>query len=51
MDSRVRPQRAGVAGIRARMDQAAELSDVVALEGEPSSRPADLEALRPGRRP
>ncbi|POX60676.1 DUF4349 domain-containing protein [Streptomyces sp. Ru62] len=45
VDSRVASQRAGVARIRALMGKAAKLSDVVALEGELSSRQADLEAL------
>ncbi|MEV5873153.1 DUF4349 domain-containing protein [Streptomyces sp. NPDC052101] len=45
VDSRVRSQRAGVDRIRALMDRAAKLSDVVTLEGELSSRQADLEAL------
>lgn len=45
VDSRVRSQRAGVDRIRALMGRAAKLSDVVTLEGELSSREADLEAL------
>ncbi|WP_225808260.1 DUF4349 domain-containing protein [Streptomyces spinosus] len=45
VDSRVASQRASVARIRALMEKAAKLSDVVALEGELSSRQADLEAL------
>lgn len=45
VDSRIRSQRASVARVRELMDRATELSDVVALEGELSSREADLEAL------
>ncbi|MFF8725989.1 DUF4349 domain-containing protein [Streptomyces sp. NPDC015171] len=45
VDSRIRSQRASVDRIRALMGKAAKLSDVVALEGELSSRQADLEAL------
>ncbi|MET8768951.1 DUF4349 domain-containing protein [Streptomyces sp. NPDC004658] len=45
VDSRVASQRASVARIRALMGRATKLSDVVALEGELSSRQADLEAL------
>ncbi|QHA07427.1 DUF4349 domain-containing protein [Streptomyces broussonetiae] len=45
VDSRVRSQRASVNRIRALMDRAAGLSDVVTLEGELSSREADLESL------
>ncbi|QTE01639.1 DUF4349 domain-containing protein [Streptomyces cyanogenus] len=45
VDSRIRSQRASVDRIRALMDRATKLSDVVALEGELSSRQADLEAL------
>ncbi|MFG2353435.1 DUF4349 domain-containing protein [Streptomyces sp. NPDC048521] len=45
VDSRIRSQRASVNRIRALMDQATKLSDVVALEGELSDRQADLEAL------
>ncbi|MFE3636817.1 DUF4349 domain-containing protein [Streptomyces sp. NPDC059168] len=45
VDSRVKSQRASVARIRTLMDRATELSDVVTLEGELSSREADLEAL------
>ncbi|MEV6834776.1 DUF4349 domain-containing protein [Streptomyces sp. NPDC051133] len=45
VDSRIRSQRASVDRIRALMDRAAKLSDVVSLEGELSSRQADLEAL------
>ncbi|MEU6770445.1 DUF4349 domain-containing protein [Streptomyces sp. NPDC046759] len=42
---RVKSQRASVDRIRALMDRATGLSDVVSLEGELSSRQADLEAL------
>ncbi|MFF7971038.1 DUF4349 domain-containing protein [Streptomyces sp. NPDC007905] len=45
VDSRIRSQRTSVARIRALMDRAAKLGDVVTLEGELSSREADLEAL------
>ncbi|MGW2639781.1 DUF4349 domain-containing protein [Streptomyces sp. NPDC001348] len=45
VDSRIRSQRASVARVRELMDRAGKLSDVVALEGELSSREADLEAL------
>ncbi|MEU7300124.1 DUF4349 domain-containing protein [Streptomyces sp. NPDC007206] len=45
VDSRVKSQRASVDRIRALMGRAAKLGDVVALEGELSSRQADLEAL------
>ncbi|MFH9083838.1 DUF4349 domain-containing protein [Streptomyces sp. NPDC017673] len=45
VDSRVKSQRASVARIRALMEKATKLSDVVALEGELSGRQADLEAL------
>lgn len=45
VDSRVKSQRASVARIRELMDQATKLSDVVTLEGELSSREADLESL------
>ncbi|OIJ62549.1 DUF4349 domain-containing protein [Streptomyces mangrovisoli] len=45
VDSRVKSQRASVARIRALMDRAGKLSDVVELEGELSSREADLESL------
>ena len=45
VDSRIRSQRASVARVRELMDQATKLSDVVELEGELSSREADLEAL------
>ncbi|MEV6113243.1 DUF4349 domain-containing protein [Streptomyces sp. NPDC052109] len=45
VDSRVKSQRASVDRIRALMSRATKLSDVVALEGELSSRQADLESL------
>ncbi|MFJ8629318.1 DUF4349 domain-containing protein [Streptomyces sp. NPDC093568] len=45
VDSRIKSQRASVARIRELMDQATRLSDVVTLEGELSSRQADLESL------
>jgi len=45
VESRIKSQRASVARIRELMDRATELSDVVTLEGELSSRQADLEAL------
>ncbi|MGW0585443.1 DUF4349 domain-containing protein [Streptomyces sp. NPDC002920] len=45
VDSRIKSQRASVARVRALMDRAVRLSDVVALEGELSTREADLEAL------
>ncbi|MEU9136884.1 DUF4349 domain-containing protein [Streptomyces sp. NPDC048404] len=45
VESRVKSQRASVARVRELMDKATRLSDVVALEGELSSREADLEAL------
>ncbi|MFJ9862637.1 DUF4349 domain-containing protein [Streptomyces sp. NPDC101165] len=45
VDSRITSQRASVARIRELMDKATKLSDVVTLEGELSSREADLEAL------
>lgn len=45
VDSRIESQRASVDRIRALMGKAAKLSDVVSLEGELSSRQADLEAL------
>ncbi|MFS8197334.1 DUF4349 domain-containing protein [Streptomyces sp. CWNU-52B] len=43
--SRVTTQRASVARIRELMDRAAKLSEVVALEGELTTRQADLESL------
>ncbi|MFF4269753.1 DUF4349 domain-containing protein [Streptomyces sp. NPDC001536] len=45
VESRIKTQRASVARIRELMDQATKLSDVVTLEGELSTRQADLEAL------
>ncbi|CAM5517354.1 Lipoprotein OS=Streptomyces fumanus OX=67302 GN=GCM10018772_39580 PE=4 SV=1 [Streptomyces fumanus] len=45
VDSRVKTQRASVARIRELMDRATKLSDVVTLEGELSSRQAELESL------
>ena len=45
VESRVKTQRASVARIRELMDRATKLSDVVILEGELSTRQADLEAL------
>ncbi|MDR3081143.1 MAG: DUF4349 domain-containing protein [Streptomyces sp.] len=45
VDSRIKSQQASVARVRELMDKATRLSDVVALEGELSSREADLEAL------
>jgi hypothetical protein len=45
VDSRVKSQRASVARVRELMDRATKLSDVVALEGELSTRQAELEAL------
>ncbi|MFF3916252.1 DUF4349 domain-containing protein [Streptomyces sp. NPDC001852] len=45
VDSRVRSQRASVDRIRALMGRATKLGDVVALEGELSTRQADLESL------
>lgn len=45
VESRVKTQRASVARVRELMDKATKLSDVVALEGELSSRQADLESL------
>ena len=45
MESRITTQRASVARIRELMDQATKLSDVVTLEGELSTRQADLESL------
>ncbi len=45
VQSRITSQRASVARIRELMDRATRLSDVVTLEGELSSRQADLEAL------
>ncbi|MFD7087040.1 DUF4349 domain-containing protein [Streptomyces sp. NPDC059896] len=45
VDSRIASQRASVARVRELMDRATRLSDVVTLEGELSSRQADLESL------
>ncbi|MFD5201944.1 DUF4349 domain-containing protein [Streptomyces sp. NPDC058375] len=45
VDSRISTQRASVARVRELMDKAERISDVVALEGELSSRQADLESL------
>ncbi|XKK62510.1 DUF4349 domain-containing protein [Streptomyces sp. ARC32] len=45
VDSRVKSQRASVARVRELMDRATELDDVVTLEGELSTRQAELEAL------
>ncbi|NGN67892.1 DUF4349 domain-containing protein [Streptomyces sp. A7024] len=46
VESRLKSQRASVERIRKLMDEATKLSDVVALEGELSTRQADLEALQ-----
>ncbi|WP_203183200.1 DUF4349 domain-containing protein [Streptomyces pratensis] len=45
VESRIATQRASVARIRDLMDKAEKLTDVVTLEGELSSRQADLESL------
>ncbi|MEU1228345.1 DUF4349 domain-containing protein [Streptomyces sp. NPDC005828] len=45
VESRIATQRASVARVRALMDRAEKLSDVVSLESELSRRQADLEAL------
>ncbi|MFI1678407.1 DUF4349 domain-containing protein [Streptomyces sp. NPDC020607] len=45
VESRVKSQRASVARVRELMDRANKLSDVVTLEGELSTRQADLESL------
>ncbi|MFE9045069.1 DUF4349 domain-containing protein [Streptomyces sp. NPDC007818] len=45
VESRIATQRASVARVRALMDRAERLADVVTLEGELSRRQADLEAL------
>lgn len=45
VESRITSQRASVARIRELMDRATRLSDVVTLEGELSTRQADLESL------
>ncbi|OKJ75259.1 DUF4349 domain-containing protein [Streptomyces sp. CB02460] len=44
-DSRIATQRASVARVRELMDRADKLADVVTLEGELSSRQAELESL------
>jgi hypothetical protein len=46
VESRVASQRASVARVRDLMERATTLADVVALEGELSSRQAELEALQ-----
>ncbi|MGW2304847.1 DUF4349 domain-containing protein [Streptomyces sp. NPDC001809] len=45
VESRIATQRASVARVRALMDRAEKLADVVTLEGELSRRQADLESL------
>ncbi|UZJ33724.1 DUF4349 domain-containing protein [Streptomyces endophytica] len=45
VDSRVRTQRASVARVRALMEKAASIGDIVSLESELSRRQADLESL------
>ncbi|MBJ7904259.1 DUF4349 domain-containing protein [Streptomyces sp. NPDC091385] len=45
VESRIKSQRASVARVRELMDRAEKLSDVVALEGELSTRESDLESL------
>lgn len=45
VESRIATQRASVARVRALMDRAEQLSDVVTLEGELSRRQAELESL------
>jgi hypothetical protein len=45
VESRIATQRASVARVRALMDRADKLSDVVTLEGQLSSRQAELELL------
>ncbi|MFI6942379.1 DUF4349 domain-containing protein [Streptomyces sp. NPDC050418] len=45
VDSRIKTQKASVARIRELMDRATKISDVVTLEGELSTRQADLESL------
>ncbi|MFD3972839.1 DUF4349 domain-containing protein [Streptomyces cyaneofuscatus] len=45
VESRIATQRASVKRVRELMDQAEKISDVVTLEGELSSRQADLESL------
>lgn len=45
VESRIATQRASVARVRKLMDEAEKITDVVTLEGELSSRQADLESL------
>jgi hypothetical protein len=45
VESRIATQRASVARVRELMDRATKLADVVTLEGQLSSRQADLESL------
>ncbi|GGX14486.1 lipoprotein [Streptomyces malachitofuscus] len=45
VESRIKSQRASVARVRELMDRATKLSDVVTLEGELSTRQANLESL------
>ncbi|WP_079086558.1 DUF4349 domain-containing protein [Streptomyces silvensis] len=45
VESRIRTQRASVARVRALMDRATRIGDIVSLEGELSSRQSDLESL------
>ncbi|MFE3495440.1 DUF4349 domain-containing protein [Streptomyces sp. NPDC059175] len=45
VESRIATQRASVARVRALMDRATQLSDIVTLEGELSNRQAALESL------
>ncbi|WP_078869462.1 DUF4349 domain-containing protein [Streptomyces sp. NRRL B-1347] len=45
VESRIKTQRASVARVRELMDKATKISDIVSLEGELSTRQADLEAL------
>ncbi|GGS15839.1 hypothetical protein GCM10010252_64120 [Streptomyces aureoverticillatus] len=45
VESRIKTQRASVARVRALMDRATKISDIVSLEGELSNRQADLESL------
>ncbi|MEI5097948.1 DUF4349 domain-containing protein [Streptomyces sp. PmtG] len=45
VESRIKTQRASVARVRVLMDKATKISDIVSLEGELSTRQADLEAL------
>lgn len=45
VESRIKTQKASVARIRELMDRATKLGDVVTLEGELSTRQADLESL------